>query len=258
MKVKKIYPKVAIATVIFIALSLIFVKIFPPQLIQKQIEAPQKPKEINITTEKIEEKIPKKEIPKEMPKPPPSPPVTNETLALEEGRTLPKGFNASKVVTLEIFDICSGKLEPGATVVEGGIIWCLNKKYPYYIIIEKNGSHIRTSFYGNVGFNETYEISDEIKIFYIYVQDIATVGADIKAIEFYGNLSNYFKIGNYTQQTIWLSSVGELKLYKMAAVIPLYITSAIPSTENWEKLDFYLKTSWGNYFIGDLWFYIKG
>jgi hypothetical protein len=255
MKVKKIYPKVAIAAVIFIALALILAKIFLPKFIQKLIEIPQKPKEINITKEKVEEKIPKEEVPKEIPKPPSLPPVTNETLALEEGKTLPKGFNASKVVTLEIFDICSGKLEPGATTTEG-IFWCLNQKYPYYIILEKNETHIKTSFYGNIGFNETYEISDEIKIFYIYVQDIATVGADIKAIEFYGNISNYFNIGNYTQQTIWLPSAGGLSLYKMVAAIPLYTASTIPSTENWEKLDFYLKTSWGNYFIGDLWFYV--
>ncbi|MEM7825088.1 MAG: hypothetical protein QXO27_03905 [Candidatus Aenigmatarchaeota archaeon] len=109
----------------------------------------------------------------------PTPPINKTSITEPYEPT-----NATKTVTLEIFDICTGKIDVNAQLLEG-LQWCLNRKYPYYIILEKNTTHIKTSFYDG-GFNETYEMSNSTLIFRFFAQDVSLVGGSIQAVEIYG------------------------------------------------------------------------
>lgn len=161
---------------------------------------------------------------------------------------------ASKALTLEIIDICSGKLEDVFAVSEG-VRYCLNKKHPYFIILEKNLTHIQTSFYNETGFNETYELNESTLIFFLFAEDIASVSKVVQAFYIEGNPGFY--LGDYNLHTIWEKDpTGNLYISKMIAALPLYIKNTVSSTE-WSELKFYLGVPNKNYYLGSLWIFVK-
>ncbi len=165
--------------------------------------------------------------------------------------------NSTKTEYLEIFDICSGKIEVSAQLIEG-LEWCLNKKYPYNIILEKSSKNMKTNFYDG-GFSETYSLSNSFVAFRLFVQDVAITGVDIQAIEIHGPLKDYFSIGNYTTDNIWQKNLqtGQMEIIKTVINIPLSVSKNIPTTDSWKNLNFYIKTTDEKYFyIGTVWIYV--
>ncbi|MHA1743025.1 MAG: hypothetical protein ACTSV6_02090 [Candidatus Heimdallarchaeota archaeon] len=186
--------------------------------------------------------------------------ITNVTNATEPAQ--PEGAPAHqesesppKVLTLEIVDICSGKLESVLGISEG-VRYCLNKKYPYYIVLEKNQTHIQTSFSDLSGFNETYELNESALIFFVFVEDVASVSKEIQS--FYIEGSSDFYLGEYDLHTIWERDAnGELYISKIIVGLPLYVKETISPSDEWQELKFYLKTPNKDYYLGNLWFLVK-
>jgi hypothetical protein len=169
-----------------------------------------------------------------------------------ENQTYTEG---SKVLTLEITDICSGKFED-VFIVSEGMQNCLNKKYPYYILLEKNSTHLQTSFYGVSGFNETYELNDSIQIFFIFAEDVASVSTIIESLEVEG--SSDFYLGDYTLHTIWERDAnGNLYISKMIVALPLNVKNTVPISNEWKELKLYLNIPNKTYSLGNLWVLVK-
>lgn len=167
-----------------------------------------------------------------------------------------EGYNISVKPHLEIFDICSGKLEAGSTLGEGGVKICYNDLPPYYIILEEYNSQLNTSFYGGRGFNETYNFSEATEIFRFFIQDLLTVPG-WESVEIFGELKNYFSLGDYTLNYIWEPGPeGNLTITKQIMSIPLIAYPGIPKTQEWTFLEFYLKAREDLYYIGKLWFFV--
>lgn len=160
---------------------------------------------------------------------------------------------AEKALTLEIVDICSGKLS--LLTVSEGAIYCLNKKFPYYVVIEKNSTHLKTSLEGE-DFVEVYEKNESVLIFFIFAEDVATVSHEIQSLTLEG--SKDFYIGEYYLHTIWERGVSNnLEISKMLVAIPLYVSSSINSTKEWKELKFYLNIPNKTYYLGNLWVLVK-
>ncbi|MEM5853554.1 MAG: hypothetical protein QXG39_03015 [Candidatus Aenigmatarchaeota archaeon] len=160
---------------------------------------------------------------------------------------------AAKTITLEITDICSGKLD--LFTVSEGATKCLNKKYPYWIILEKNSTHLKTSFYGLNEFEESYELNETTLIFYIFAEDIATVSHEIQSFILEG--SQDFSLGQYYVHTVWeRDPSGRFIISKMIGILPLKVNSNISSSD-WKELKFYLVTSERTYFLGNLFIFVK-
>jgi hypothetical protein len=177
----------------------------------------------------------------------------NATEGVSEQQEL---VNVSKALTLEIIDICSGNLENSTSISEGGISKCLNRKYPYYIVLEKNSTHFQTSFYNISGFNETYAINESILIYFVFVEDVASVSTFIQSFQIQG--STYFYFGGYTLYTTWKEDAsGNLFISKMTVALPLYVKRDVPATNEWNELKFYLNIPNKNYYLGDLWVLVK-
>lgn len=160
-------------------------------------------------------------------------------------------------LVLEIFDICAGDTAPGDYPE---IIDCLKMKSPYYVILEKSTSDIKTSFYGGIGFSKTYSLSDSVLIFQIFVRDTRTLSEGIESIEMYGSIKPYFSMGSYSIITILQEEEDILTIQKTmkdvgVLSVPLYVNENLPTFDDWEKLSFYLKTSQNLHHVGDVWFY---
>ncbi|HDJ96737.1 MAG TPA: hypothetical protein ENG45_01550, partial [Candidatus Aenigmarchaeota archaeon] len=93
--------------------------------------------------------------------------------------------NASFTLTLEIFDTCSAKVSRYSQLIEG-TEWCVNKKYPYNIILRKNQTHLMLDFYGEP-YVETYELNESVEILRLFVEDVTTVTGSIQSVEVYGD-----------------------------------------------------------------------
>jgi len=161
---------------------------------------------------------------------------------------------AAKAITLEIVDICSGKLDLFA--VSEGITKCLNKKYPYQIILEKNSTHLTTRFYGIEGFEESYDLNETITIFYIFAEDVASVSHEIQSFSLEGDPN--FGLGQYHLFTIWEKDAsGNLTISKMIVALPLQVNGNISASEEWKELKFYLNTPNKTYYLGNISFLVK-
>jgi hypothetical protein len=208
-------------------------------------------------------------------KPPPSSPSegTTQTSTIPPGGALPAGGSSSgagskgsqptggssetpfQALRLEIIDLCSGKFGDVLAVSEG-VRYCLNEKYPYYIILEKNSTHLETSLYNASGFNETYEFNESALISFVFVEDVASINKTIES--FYIQGSSDFYLGGYDMHTIWERDVnGNLEVSKMIAALPLYVRNTVSVTNDWEELKFYLTASNKNYYLGDIWVWVK-
>lgn len=170
----------------------------------------------------------------------PQPPITTET-----------------TLVLEIFDICAGDI-----IISDypEIVECLKMKPPYYVILEKDASNIKTSFYGGIGFNKTYSLSTSVLIFQIFVRDIATLSEDVQSIEIYGSIKPYFSIGSFSINDVLQEEEEILTIQKTMKNVrvlsfPIYVSENLPASAEWEELSFYLKTAQNLYFIGDVWFF---
>jgi len=167
----------------------------------------------------------------------------------ESTTTLPKAL------TLEIIDICSGKFEE-VFVVSEGMRYCLNQKYPYYIILEKNSTHLHTSFYNTSGFNETYELNESVLMFYIFVEDVASVSTIIQSFYIEGDINFY--LGNYDLHTIWeRDASGNLAISKMIVALPLNVKNTVSTDNEWKEIKFYLNIPDKTYYLGNLWVLVK-
>jgi hypothetical protein len=167
------------------------------------------------------------------------------------------GANASKVITLEIIDLCQGKMGYVQAVSEG-MSFCLNQKYPYYIGLEVLDDSINTWVYNISGFNQTYNISNETTIYYLFVEDVASVTRDIQEFYLVPN-DTCFYLGDYTLYTIWMSNpaTGEMEITKMIAALPVNVDRNMISRIEWEEIKIYLKTYERDFFLGNLFVEIK-
>jgi hypothetical protein len=163
--------------------------------------------------------------------------------------------SASKALTLEIIDICSGKFED-VFIISEGMQHCLNIKSPYFVLLEKNSTHIQTDFYNLTGFKETYLVNDSALIFFLFAEDVASVSKIIQSFYIEGNPNFY--LGDYDLHTIWeRDASGNLFISKMIVALPLYVTNNISLSNDWSELKFYLNITNKNYYLGNLWFLVK-
>ncbi len=189
--------------------------------------------------------------------------ITNQTEGGEgtPGSSSVTGGTSSQqipsVVSLEIFDLCSGKrLNESFSLSEGGTAKCLNQKPPYFVLIEKNSTHISTSIINVTFFNDVYEANDTwILVYYLYIQDIYSVANDLEEIYFLPP-SNYLKLGNYTKHIIWERENGQLIPTKMIAIVPFYVNKNITITQ-WTTYNFYVRASSKDYSVGNISIMVK-
>ncbi len=158
---------------------------------------------------------------------------------------------AGPAVMLEIFEICAGDMPDEVNIFENSSEFCLNKKNPYYIILDKNSTHLKTNFSGTSGFNRTYDIYPSVRAFIIYIRDLNTLGTGLSGfpdeIIFTGSMRDYVSVSSFEQGTFGSTAY---------ASVPLNIASSIPATAQWENLKVYLNTPLGEYFIGDIWLFV--
>jgi len=160
---------------------------------------------------------------------------------------------AEKALTLEIIDLCSGKLD--LFTVSEGATSCLNKKGPYYIIVEKNSTHLKVSLQ-NESFEEVYELNSTDPILFIFAEDVASVSHEIESFMIEG--STEFHLGEYYLHTIWEKDTsGNLTISKMIVALPLYVDSNIAPSNEWKELKFYLKIPNKTYYLGSLFVFVK-
>jgi hypothetical protein len=166
--------------------------------------------------------------------------------------------NASKVITLEITDLCEGK-KGEVTAISEGMGFCLNQKYPYYLVFQLNESNLTTWVYNVSRFEESYNLENETTVYYLFVEDVSTVTREIEEFYMLTNAKGFY-LGNYTLYTIWYSdpTTGEMIIAKMIAAIPLNVDkNSIQKTEGWEEIKFYLKTALKDFYLGNLFVEIK-
>jgi hypothetical protein len=176
---------------------------------------------------------------------------TEQPLAYPGAEPGEKG--AERALTLEIIDICSGKLS--LSTVSEGATSCLNKKAPYYVILEKNSSHLKVSLQ-NESFEEVYELNNTGPIFFIFAEDVASVSHEIESFILEG--SSEFHLGEYYLHTIWeKDSSGNLAISKMIVALPLYVDNNIAASKEWKELKFYLKIPNKTYYLGNLFVLVK-
>jgi len=178
---------------------------------------------------------------------------------LKENKTFPvvlqpkKGEpqNASKVLTLKIFDACSRETASYLTLLEG-LTWCINLPYPYYIVLKKNQTHMLVSF-RDQPYSEILAMNESLDILRLFVEDVSTIVENINGVEVYGNLSGYFDVGKLTIDRVWeTDKKGVMQITKTVLSFPLIVNSHVPYTNSWEELRFYLNLTSGEYFVGNV------
>jgi hypothetical protein len=182
---------------------------------------------------------------------------TNESNYPEEQPTIPSGAptgkEAERALTLELIDICSGKLD--LFTVSEGATNCLNKKPPYYVVLEKNSTHLKVSLQ-NESFEEVYELNSTSPILFIFAEDVASVSHEIESFTIEG--STEFHLGEYYLHTIWEKDAsGNLAISKMIVALSLYVDSDIAPSNEWKELKFYLKIPDKTYYLGNLFVLVK-
>jgi hypothetical protein len=176
---------------------------------------------------------------------------STEQPSIPSGR--PTGREAERALTLELIDICSGKLE--LFTISEGATSCLNKKPPYYAILEKNSTHLKVSLQ-NESFEEFYELNSTNPILYIFAEDVASVSHEIESFFLEG--SQEFHLGEYYLHTIWEKDASSnLAISKMIVALSLYVDSNVAPTNEWKELKFYLKIPNKTYYLGNLFVLVK-
>jgi hypothetical protein len=148
---------------------------------------------------------------------------------------------AKKIELAEVFSLCSARVDPNSSFIDSQL--CIIKDVlPYYIILDQNSTHIKTSFYEGIGFNETYDKLNPTAIFRLFIRTTGTEGS-LQSIQFYGPYSNYFSIGDYIVTGDWITTV-------------ISINPDIPVNWDWTYVKFYMETTKVIYYLGDIWFFI--
>ena len=125
--------------------------------------------------------------------PTPGPPRGSSASGIGGGLPLrEEAPNATRILTLDVFGICSGKTNINAQFFETSESCIVKDILPYYVILEKNNDFIKTSFYEGIGFNETYNMTDYVAIFRLFAKDISTIDEDVKVVKAYGPMTEYF------------------------------------------------------------------
>lgn len=151
----------------------------------------------------------------------------------------------TKVPYLEIFDICS---------INTG---CVDEKVPYYMILDKNDTHLEVSFYEGIGFNDVLKLLDSTSFANLFIQDLATLPEETETVEIYGALGKYFSIGNYNIQSVLEGRAKGVQPTKQIMIATLNVDKNIEETSEWSQVKFYLKSSENLYYVGDIWFFVK-
>ena len=153
----------------------------------------------------------------------------------------------------EISNLCLSK--PSAAVSNQtpiitsskGMVYCLNQKYPYYLIMELNDSNLTTWISGKPETEESFNISVENTIYYLFVGDLSDI--DIESFYMVSNVTDYFFIGDYFTYTTQKDENEK----ELIAVLPFNVNNeTINSTEDWEEIKFYLKSSLKDFYLGNL------
>jgi len=163
-----------------------------------------------------------------------------------------KAPNGTRILTLDVFGICSGKSDIKAQYFGTSEKCFVKDILPYYIVFDVNTTSISTRFYEGVGFTETYNSSDYVMVFRLFAKDLSTIDDDVKFVKLYGPMAEYFEIGDYLIEEV----SGPEKKEKVVS-FPLFIKGEIPKTGDWSYLSFYLYMSNNIYYIGDVWFFVS-
>jgi hypothetical protein len=156
-----------------------------------------------------------------------------------------------RIINLDVFGICSGKTTESAQYFDS-LSTCLVKDIlPYYVILEKSEDTIKTSFYEGIGFNETYNRTEYVGILRLFAKDLSAIDESINLIKAYGPMADYFELGDYV-----LEDITTLEGTERVVSFPLYVNENIPSTVDWNYLEFYIYMSQNIYYIGDIWIYV--
>jgi hypothetical protein len=168
-------------------------------------------------------------------------------------------------LTLDIFDICSGKMTDVLSISEG-MRFCLGQANPYYLTIVKNSTQINVTF-DNEGRNETLSdildlngsLADEERLVgYVFVEDIATVSNVIQAFDLRGNTSD-FRLGEYYLNTVeYISPDDGSHVSKMVAAVPIYMNKNAADIVDWKEMKFYLYIPGYEYYLGKVWVRVSG
>ncbi|MEM5793129.1 MAG: hypothetical protein QXY45_02090 [Candidatus Aenigmatarchaeota archaeon] len=176
----------------------------------------------------------------------PEPPQGSTGLPLRE--TEPNG---KRILTLDVFGVCSGKINISASEFGTSEKCFVKDILPYYIILENTNSTLSMKFYEGVGFTENFDKTEYIRILRLFAKDLSTIDDDIQIIKVFGPLSEYFEIGSYSVEIV-PTPTG----YEKVVSFPLYVKESIPSSIEWSHLSFYLYMWKDIYYIGDIWFYV--
>ncbi|MBD3155261.1 MAG: hypothetical protein GF368_01235 [Candidatus Aenigmarchaeota archaeon] len=206
-----------------------------------------------VVTESLEQE-PRKQT-ESVPAPGGAKPVGGESGGGVAGTGIPTREDApegTRIITLDVFGICSGKSDVEAEQFQDSRDCLVKDLLPYYVVLEKDEIEFKTSFYEGIGFNETYNITDYIGIFKLFAKDLSTIEGNVKVVKAYGPMAEYFELGDYIIEDIPSPGGGTERVISF----PLYVSGDIPETVDWTYLGLYIYMTRDIYYIGDIWFYV--
>ncbi len=149
--------------------------------------------------------------------------------------------NSTRTWKVEVFGLCSADIPANSSFFYTSTSCIIKDILPYYIILEKNETHVKTSFYENIGFNKTYNLTNPTAIFRVFIRALEIEGK-MERIEAYGALSDYFSLKDFKTEENWITA--------------LLLMNREISFKDWSSLRIYLKTTEKTYYLGDIWFYL--
>ncbi len=171
------------------------------------------------------------------------------------GITSKGGVEVTRVISLKIFDICSGRLEDIFSVAEGVRV-CANREPPYHLNFTVNETNLTMVLEEDPGFRESYNFTNDTLVLFIFVGDIASVSKEVKHFYLETEASESFYLGDYDLHTIMENVGGELEVTKMVAALSLYLKYPAVSLNSTE-IKFFLETPERSYYLGSLWARIR-
>ncbi len=158
-------------------------------------------------------------------------------------------------VDAKIVDICSGKLKEIKSVTEGLQV-CLNKEAPYYIILERNSTHLKTSFYYG-GFNQTFNFTNDTLIFYVFIENLKEEEPYIEGFIASGNASSFISLGEPYYAYSWEKIEGKLVKKRVMAILPIFVKYNFEVNRKWNDLIVSLRINRKLYQIGICYVFTK-